>query len=114
MHLQPQCALPDCFAGKAPQCIHLFGNAQVVQRDALDCILARSRPVALLETLPRPRGDRREAGMVLLETIADGTGDTRRQLGSDVRLGHAWLTREDRLYHTLAWGCLCRAEPMLG
>lgn len=102
MHLQPQCALPDCFAGKASQCIHLFGNAQVVQCDALDCILARSRPVALLETLPRTSGDRRKAGVVLLEASVDGASDARRQFGIDIRFGHAGLIREDRLHHTLA------------
>ncbi len=102
VHPQPQRALADRLTGKAAQRIHLLGDAQVVQGDALDRILSRTGPVALLEALPRPRGDRRKAGVVLLETVADGYRDARCQLGSDVRPGHAWLTREDRLHHTLA------------
>ena len=105
----PSTHLGQFARGEAPQRIHLVGDAQVVQRDALDCIPARAHPVALLETLPRTGGDRRKAGVILLEAGVNGAGDARRQVGNGVRLGHAGLTREDLPHHTLAWGGLCRA-----
>ncbi|KAG1392199.1 hypothetical protein G6F59_014664 [Rhizopus arrhizus] len=56
VHLQPQRARADRLTGEATQGIHLLGDAQVVQGDALDGILAGAGPVALLEALPRTRG----------------------------------------------------------
>lgn len=93
MHLQPERTLADRLAGKAAQCIHLLGDAQVVQHNALDRILPGTGPVALLEALPRTGGHARESSMVILEAIADGHRDARCQLGSNVRLGHSGLTR---------------------
>ncbi len=54
VHLQPQRTLADRVTGEPTQRIHLLGDAQVVQGDALDRILPRTGPVALLESAAVP------------------------------------------------------------
>ncbi len=75
MHRRPQRAIAVAFAQARFQRVAGFGNAAVVQLDALERVVACAAPVAALEPVLGATGDRGEAGVVVGEGVADLAGD---------------------------------------